>query len=147
MKKEEEKRIRKERKIMLEKKWEMVRWLSNYIEENTEIWEAEGIIRREKEKSDLQQWEKMKRFEKIEILKKRFESGEIEKKKLEAKYQKDPWETWREKTEKNENQDNTTPLKIPNIPLIFTELQDSPGCATTTRLGGRGGLVKSEKMI
>ena len=84
----------------------------------------------------------MKRFEKIEMLKKRIKSGEIEEKNLKIEDQKDPWETWRE-TKTSENQDNITPQKSPVIPLILTELQDSPGCAATTRLSG--GLVKKEK--
>ena len=128
MKLDLEKKAKKEKKIMLEKKWEMAKWLSKYIEENQELWEREGKLRREREKSELDQWEKMERFEKIAALRKK----DIEKKEgkqcivrgeSERKPKEEKWENWREKTT-NETLEET-PQKPPTMNFISNLLQES----------------------
>ena len=65
--KEKERRLRK--KKTLEEKWEMIRWSSDYINQNTEEWESFG----DAAETTAIDWEKMRRMEKIKILKRKFE--------------------------------------------------------------------------
>ena len=78
MKKEEETRRldekKKERLLMkkrMEERWEMIRWVSQYIEANQENWEIEKRERDETRGEKIEQWEKAQRFQKIEILRER----------------------------------------------------------------------------
>jgi hypothetical protein len=41
-----EKNERQHRKKLMEDKWQMMKWLTQYIEENTERWRKEEKIRR-----------------------------------------------------------------------------------------------------
>ena len=47
----------------------MTRWISEYIDQNTERWKTEKQQRMKTEAERAEDWKKMKRFEKIEILK------------------------------------------------------------------------------
>ena len=59
---------RKQRKKMLEERWAMTRWITNYIDENTERWKKEKLERKENEKRTAQEWAKMERLEKIRVI-------------------------------------------------------------------------------
>ena len=52
----------------LEDRWEMIRWLTKYIEGNQESWEIERRERENEHKRRLEEWENATRFRKIEIL-------------------------------------------------------------------------------
>ena len=67
--KEDENRKKKddkiEKKLKLEKHWEMLKWVTQFIEEHTEEWERMDK-KKEKERAA---WEEKSKDEKIEILK------------------------------------------------------------------------------
>ena len=57
---------------MLGLRWGMLRWITQYIKENEEKWEEELNEKLEKERKELEEWNKAKRFEKIEKLKEKW---------------------------------------------------------------------------
>ena len=69
LRKEHEKKERNKKKRLLEKSWEMTRWLTRYIDENSNRWKKEKEERKETEKERAEAWLKASRFEKIRILK------------------------------------------------------------------------------
>ena len=88
----------------------MLRWVTQFIKENQDSWEDE---RKEKEKianEKLEQWKKMKRFEKINHLKKRWENKEKENNKnntsntnnINNMNTDENWKVWRKKRKINE---------------------------------------------
>lgn len=69
----EKKEIRLEIKKTLEQKWQTIRWVTQHLEENeTELKEMLIDVQKENE-NELKQWQKLKRFERIEKL--RIEQG------------------------------------------------------------------------
>ena len=69
---ENEKKDRLERQKILGLRWGMLRWITQYIKENEEEWEKQLNEKLEKERKELEEWNKSKRFEKIENLKKKW---------------------------------------------------------------------------
>ena len=69
LRKEQESRDRKIKQNTLYKRWEMMRWVTNYIDENTEKWEIEKEKRDRNNKQRLQDWAKLSRFDKINQIK------------------------------------------------------------------------------
>ena len=64
---ESEKVARKEKQRMLKERWKLIRWLANFIDENTDKWNMEGFEKDEEEKwnemeinddSDVNNWYK-----------------------------------------------------------------------------------------
>ena len=80
-KSQEEKRERLKVRRKLEERWEMIRWLTKYIEGNQESWEIERREREIENRRKLEQWEKAARFQKIEILRERDKKTRVEKEK------------------------------------------------------------------
>ena len=64
-----EKKERQQKKRMLEERWAMARWVSTYIDENSDRWKKEKYARAMDEKSRAEDWNKMQRLEKIRIIK------------------------------------------------------------------------------
>ena len=64
----EKRKIRLEIKRALENKWQTVRWVTRILEDNET--ELEGMLHdlKESESQELKEWEKLKRFDKIEKL-------------------------------------------------------------------------------
>ena len=71
-KKENEKKDRLERQKILGLRWGMLRWITQYIKENEEEWEKQLNEKLEKERKELEDWNKYKRFDKNENLKKKW---------------------------------------------------------------------------
>ena len=94
-KKNEEKLLRKSVQKKKGEKWEMIRWLNKFIEENKDNWKREKQKRDEEKEMTVYKWEKRRRFEKIEEIKKRRENA----KKIPHLDYKELW-SWRE----NQNQ-------------------------------------------
>ena len=69
LRKNMEKKERMLKKKKLEERWAMTRWISEYIDQNTERWKTEKQQRMKTEAERAEDWKKMKRFEKIEMLK------------------------------------------------------------------------------
>ena len=57
---------------LLRKRWEMLDWLTSFLEENQETWEKNRKLRETENRTELEKWEKSKRLEKIAILKKKW---------------------------------------------------------------------------
>ena len=68
-KEQEQKKQKLERKKKLEAKWEMLRWITMYINKNKEAWRKEKEDRDEINLEKVKEWEKMERFAKIIKLK------------------------------------------------------------------------------
>ena len=61
----EKKEERKEKQRKLQEKWEMLRWITTYLEKNIERWEKEREERKGENEKKIADWEKKSRFEKI----------------------------------------------------------------------------------
>ena len=72
---EYERKERKEKKKMLQERWAMARWATQYLDENSEKWEREKEERKKTEKERADEWHRMNRFEKIRILKEKQEEN------------------------------------------------------------------------
>ena len=88
--KERQEQIAKKRKC--EERYELLKWVTNYIQENGQKWEQERMDRIENEKKIWADWEKKQRFAKIEKIRARIEQEKQEKiakldKKREKKHQ------------------------------------------------------------
>ena len=70
--KENERKDRLKKQEMLSKRWGMLRWVTNYINENQEDWYLSRILQEEETRLELENFKKLKRFEKIEYLKKKW---------------------------------------------------------------------------
>ena len=64
-------RERFQRQKRLQEAWETLRWISKYVEENSELWEIEKLEREVERRKKIEEWEKLKRFERIEYLRSR----------------------------------------------------------------------------
>jgi hypothetical protein len=69
LRKEQEKKDRKIKQNTLYKRWEMMRWVTKYIDENSEKWEREKEKRDQNNQQRLQEWARLSRFEKIPQIK------------------------------------------------------------------------------
>ena len=65
LRKEHKKKDRKIEQNMLEKRWEMMKWVTQYIDENSDKWEREKMDRQTNVQNWLQDWARMTRLEKI----------------------------------------------------------------------------------
>ena len=55
---------------MKKDRWEMAKWCTEFLSENSERWEREKEIREKDLMKERLDWERKKRFEKIEFFKK-----------------------------------------------------------------------------
>ena len=69
LRREQEKKERKQKQRMLKERWAMTRWLTSYIDENSTRWKAEKDQRQLNEIEKAESWKKMNRLEKVRILK------------------------------------------------------------------------------
>ena len=76
---EQEKRERKQKKKLMEDRWAMARWISQYIDENCDRWKIERDQRKETEKERAERWKKMERLEKIKVIKEKMEEDKANK--------------------------------------------------------------------
>ena len=79
LRKDQESKERKQKKKMLEERWVMASWISQYIDENSEKWKVEKQERQENEKKVAEEWKKLERFEKIRIIRERMEENKTVK--------------------------------------------------------------------
>ena len=106
-KKENEKKIRLEKQRMLGERWAMLRWVTDFIKEHHDEWVEQRINHERKEREELEEWKKAKRFDKIKILKRKWnkENHTNEKENqnniAENKNTNEKWEVWRKKEKDN----------------------------------------------
>ena len=78
-KKEAEKKEQLQKQKMKSQHWEMLRWVTDFINKNQEDWERKRKIQEEEIERELEQWNKCKRFDKIRRLKENWNSQKNEK--------------------------------------------------------------------
>ena len=115
--------MRKEIQKRKDEKWEMIGWLTKFIEENKEGCEREKRKRNEDGEMTICKREKMKRFEKIEEIKKRRENAEKT-----PDFESSQLWTWRENERKRAER---TPYTTPQAIVINCMLQDRQRQETT----------------
>ena len=100
-KEEEERRREKvrrkerfEKQKMLQSRWEALRWVSQYIDENKVQWELGRLERQEERKRIQEEWDKAARFQKIEILRERDRKKRERKRRIEEGEEKAENTTW-----------------------------------------------------
>ena len=62
---------------MMEERWAMARWISGYIDENTDRWKKEKDTRRKDEKTRAEEWKKMNGLEKIRMIKEKQQENKM----------------------------------------------------------------------
>ena len=112
LRQEQEKRERLRMKTMLESRWEMARWITEYISENEETWRKEKIEREKNHQTWMMSWAKKSRFEKIK---------EIKENQKETDYQ--------QKMRITVSQEKLTPALTPTQPDQPQPHQTDPGPA------------------
>ena len=75
LRKEQETKERRQKKKSLEERWAMTRWITRYIDENSERWKKEQQERQENEVKLAEDWNRMKGLEKIRMIKERMEEN------------------------------------------------------------------------
>ena len=56
---------------MMEERWELMRWITGFIEDNQEQWEIEKLERDQEWRSRIEYWDKSERFKKIAMIRER----------------------------------------------------------------------------
>ena len=70
-KKDKEKRKKEEKKRQLSQHWGILEWVTNFIQENQDNWEKEIKEKERQATKELDEWNKYKRLEKIELIRKK----------------------------------------------------------------------------
>ena len=98
IRKENEKKRKLEKQKMLSERWAMLRWITTYIKENQEEWDKEKKEKEDLERKELDEWNKMKRFEKVKKLQEKWKikSKNQETPVPEQDDNKPPADIWRE---------------------------------------------------
>ena len=79
--KEREMKERAEKERIIEENWELLKWSTGYISENMEQWREESRLQEMEARRELEEWDKLKRKEKIEKLKLRWRKNELPEKR------------------------------------------------------------------
>ena len=124
--KRETKESRLRKKKMMEERWEMLRWVTRYLEANNERWEKEREVRKKEEKKRLADWDRMARFEKISIIREREKKNSIrllDGRKENENYRLDEnnWLTWRYNDQK----------KLPSVAKLSPHLPNNVSAWTS----------------
>ena len=64
-KKQKKKKEKLKKQAMLSQHWEMLRWITEFIQEHQDDWDKKRIEEEERIKEELEEWNKSKRLEKI----------------------------------------------------------------------------------
>jgi hypothetical protein len=118
----------------LEEKWEMLRWITEFIEENDKEWMTNKEKRQEEEKRSTPNWEKIKRLEKVDTMKEKYrkdieeegkenipvekEKEDKEKRKLKAGEKRQAWSWKKREKEKidSDDEEQETNLRVSCFP-------------------------------
>ena len=155
LKKENEKKERLEKSKMLGQRWAMAKWVTQFIKENQENWEKERIEKEKTERKNIEEWEKAKRMEKIQILQRKWRKKDEEDDAKEEKLDKESlcdgekWKVWRQKKKiKCEKEALTTSQASPenpnrgklnnHLPISSPQVEET----SNTWAGGEGGSQK-----
>ena len=118
----------------------MYRVVTEYIEENTVRWEKEKKERDKQRQVTLDEWDKKKRFEKIEYLRKRREEKHLEKRK-ETPTKESIWNVWRTREQNSEKNPAIQPEKRQEI--LEHGKQQAKVTTSTTKMNNK--IVRTTK--
>ena len=83
----------------------MPRWVTEFIKEHHDEWLEKRINYEQKEREELEEWKKAKRFDKIKILKRKWKKENLTTEHYnniaENKNNYEKWEVWRKKEKDN----------------------------------------------
>ena len=102
--------MKKKKDEILSERWGMMKWATNFLEENTERWAREKQEREKAAKDILAAWEVKTRLEKIKELKimKKTQNQKLEEKKKKAAEIAKGWKVWRLKEDIDEDENPDT---------------------------------------
>ena len=110
---ENERKTQLEKQKLLHQRWEMMKWVTEFIKTNQDKWEKERLEKQKEIEKELEDWNRSKRFEKIEKLKQKWKKNEHTERKNDLTK---PTETnkkilnkdvWRRKRERSEEKITT----------------------------------------
>ena len=78
----------------MEERWELMRWITGFIEDNQEQWEIEKLERDQEWRSRIEYWDKSERFKKIAMIREREKEKKVTK-KGDLGEEEWVWERWR----------------------------------------------------
>ena len=115
LQRENEKKTRIKKQEMLGERWAMLKWITKFIKENQENWDRENKEREKNEQEKIEIWNKMKRQEKIQELKRKWSdkktnqlNTETQKQAQTSEITTNNWDVWRPKKEQEKENKNTT---------------------------------------
>ena len=115
---------------MLSRRWEMLRWITNFIDEHKDSWEEERKMKEEEAYKELEEWNRFKRFEKIKHLQKKWRPEQEEKENNSEKI--DDGTNWKEWRVDDERKDGIE-IKEPNL-SVPEENNTTPGIKYTIKM-------------
>merc|ERR1711867_206687 len=128
-KKENEKKELLEKQKLLGEHWAMLKWVTSFIKEKEDSWEAERKEKEKKANEELENWNKMRRLDKIKYLKKKWEKETKEKEtdgnkteKITPIAPKETWCIWREK-ERNKKTEEREEFDTPENDFDTVSIQ------------------------
>ena len=128
-KREKDKKERLEKQRLLGQRWAMKRWVTEFIRENEKNWELEKKEREKQYKLEIENWEKLKRKEKIKRLQEKWRKKDDYQEQKEEKIQssenqnKEIW-TWRKR--EREEGENDAELGGGGSPVAFPIPKKAP---------------------
>ena len=69
LRKKEEKEKQEEKERIISERWAIQKWITKFIDDNVENWEKEKLEREIENRKEIEHWNKLKRIEKINLLK------------------------------------------------------------------------------
>ena len=117
LRQEQEKQDKKVKKKMLEERWEMMKWLTRYIDENTDKWAIQKKEKEENEKKWLQDWARMTRLEKIQTIRDKQPNQQTLNVRLLPEKFKQPENPTKPTATPNQSNLSQADREIPSVPL------------------------------
>ena len=128
---------------MLSKRWGMLRWVTNLIKENQESQDEERERKEKEAAKELLEFEILKRFEKIKLLKMKLKKErDKEKEKKTKTEEKVTWTNWREEKRKDnekstENVEQESTIENEKATINY-KLEMKPSTITNIKVGRWG---------
>ena len=78
LRKKEEKEKQEEKERIISERWAIQKWITKFIDDNVENWEKEKLEREIENRKEIEHWNKLKRIEKINLLKRKWAEEKTE---------------------------------------------------------------------
>ena len=106
--KEAERKEKEELEKRIANSWAMINWVTEFINEHEEEWDLVRASQIEEANRELEEWNKLRRLDKIKLLQRKWNKSNIEKETTEKEVGVEQWNVWRKKAEVIENENTTT---------------------------------------